>query len=56
MDHQLEIYRSWPAWRRFQAAAHLYQLAREIIRTRETKRHPKMSPQEIEKKVRVFFR
>lgn len=56
MDRQLEIYRSWPAWKRLQAAAELYKLAREIIRVREAKRYPKLGPQDIEKRVRSFFR
>ena len=56
MDRQLEIYRSWPAWKRLQAAAELYKLAREIIRVRESKRDPRLGPQDIEKRVRSFFR
>ncbi|MBI4223615.1 MAG: hypothetical protein HY609_01670 [Deltaproteobacteria bacterium] len=56
MDRQTLIYRKWPPPKRLQAAFELYQLAQEMIRTREKRRCPNLSAMELEKRVRLFFR
>lgn len=56
MNSQTKIYKKWPPHRRLQAAAQLYQFAKEIIRTREKNRNPELTEQELEKQVRSFFR
>lgn len=42
--------------KRLEAACDLYRFAKEIIRTREKRRHPNLEPQALEKKVRGCFR
>lgn len=56
MNRQTQIYQSWPTWKRLQAAMELYRLAKEIIQTRERKLHPNLSEQNLEKRVRSFFK
>jgi len=56
VDYQTKLYQAWPPMKRLEAAAALYKLAKEIIRTREKRLHPSLDHQELEKKVRSFFR
>ncbi len=41
---------------RLENAFQLYTLAKEMIRTRERRLHPDLSPEELELRVRSFFR
>ncbi|MDO8526300.1 MAG: hypothetical protein Q7T03_01275 [Deltaproteobacteria bacterium] len=56
MDYQTRLYQTWSPMKRLEAAAALYKLAKEIIRTREKRLHPLSSEQELEQRVRSFFR
>ena len=54
-DPQAEAYRRMKPWQRLEAACELYWLAREIIRKRESRAHPDLTDEALEKKVRSFF-
>ncbi len=56
VSRQTALYRNWSPMRRLPPAAQLYHLAKEIVRNRERRLNPTLSEQEIEKKVRAFFR
>lgn len=56
MDYQTKLYQKWPPMKRLEAAFQLYQFAKEIISIREKHLHPSLTPQELEKRVRSFFR
>lgn len=56
MDYQIRLYQKWSPMKRLEAASQLYQLTKEMIRTREKHRRPFLTEKELEKKVRSFFR
>lgn len=55
VDPQVAILRRLAPWQRLEAAAALYQFAREIIKQRLKRENPKIDNDELEKKVRAFF-
>ena len=56
MDYQTNLYRKWSPMKRLEAASQLYQLTKEMIRTREKHLRPTLTDKELEKRVRSFFR
>lgn len=54
-DPQQRLYKRWSPHRRLQAAAELYQFAKEVIRTRERRRFPELSEQKLEERIRSLF-
>lgn len=54
-DQQVEVLRRMEPWQRLAAARDLYWFAREIVKNREKRLRPELTPEELEKNVRRFF-